>query len=368
VTYITSANCLVKDAVIIIAAVAKQFAFLSKLSTTLYMEMTVVMFCDFHRAQAWYRWMRSNGSAKNSLKFLLQQVADAASYPDFIERCNSLNESPDYSEKARDWFMKHWLSHQQRWVRYWRLMVPHTPWTTNGVETLHHTLKTKFLAHYGDRSLQGFLFAVLTKYLPSMMKDYRAANLAITCARVFKGKMPDFLVKRPQRVVDHCLKRLPGTLDVKVLLKGHAHCFGKHWHSLQEQYLDHPVFKLDEEVLTMKTFLGYRKVYFSGFLQKNRTLNLQVKPKEKPKLAVPPLRKKRKSPEDFNPVISPKCGMPCQKNYFFVGGHSHADGNSKRSTPVHQSKTEINFISTNELCADLTFVSGLCMFASTIKL
>ncbi|ELT99063.1 hypothetical protein CAPTEDRAFT_197720 [Capitella teleta] len=49
-----------------------------------------------------------------------------------------------------------------------------------------------------------------------------------------------------------------------------------------------------------------------------------------------------------------------------VGGHSHADGNSKRSTPVHQSKTEINFISTNELCADLTFVSGLCMFASTI--
>ncbi|ELU17558.1 hypothetical protein CAPTEDRAFT_198007 [Capitella teleta] len=55
-----------------------------------------------------------------------------------------------------------------------------------------------------------------------------------------------------------------------------------------------------------------------------------------------------------------------------VGDHSHADGNSKRSvkrkTPVHQSKTAINFISTNELCADLTFVSGLCMFASTIKL
>ncbi|ELT93261.1 hypothetical protein CAPTEDRAFT_192406, partial [Capitella teleta] len=154
---------------------------------------SVVMFCDFHRAQAWYRWMRSNGSAKSSLRFLLQQVADAASYPDFIERCNALNESPDYSERARDWFTKHWLSHQQRWVRYWRLMVPHAPWTTNGVETLHHTLKTKFLAHYGDRSLQGFLFAVLTKYLPSMMKDYRAANLAITCARVFKGKMPDFL-------------------------------------------------------------------------------------------------------------------------------------------------------------------------------
>ncbi|ELT98913.1 hypothetical protein CAPTEDRAFT_197414, partial [Capitella teleta] len=35
---------------------------------------SVVMFCDFYRAQAWYRWMRSNGSAKSSLKFLLQQV------------------------------------------------------------------------------------------------------------------------------------------------------------------------------------------------------------------------------------------------------------------------------------------------------
>ncbi|ELU08970.1 hypothetical protein CAPTEDRAFT_189938 [Capitella teleta] len=132
VTYIISANCLVKDAVIIIAAVAKQFAFLSKLSTTLYMEMvstqlhfdwlilnfadSVVMFCDFYRAQAWYRWMRSNGSAKSSMKFLLQQVTHAASYPDFIERCNALNESPDYSEKARDWFMKHWLSHQQVWI------------------------------------------------------------------------------------------------------------------------------------------------------------------------------------------------------------------------------------------------------------
>ncbi|ELU04772.1 hypothetical protein CAPTEDRAFT_186059 [Capitella teleta] len=55
-----------------------------------------------------------------------------------------------------------------------------------------------------------------------------------------------------------------------------------------------------------------------------------------------------------------------------VGGHTHADGNSKRSvkrkTSVHQSKTEINFFSTNELCADLTFVSGLCMFSRTIKL
>ncbi|ELT97805.1 hypothetical protein CAPTEDRAFT_193738 [Capitella teleta] len=55
-----------------------------------------------------------------------------------------------------------------------------------------------------------------------------------------------------------------------------------------------------------------------------------------------------------------------------VSDHSHADGNSKRSvkskTPVHQSKTEINFISTNKLCADLTFVSGVCMFSSTIKL
>ncbi|ELU06386.1 hypothetical protein CAPTEDRAFT_207620 [Capitella teleta] len=64
---------------------------------------SVVMFCDFYRAQAWYRWMRSNGSAKSSLKFLLQQVPRNAAgldalflaNPPFVElrRCMSSRQS-----------------------------------------------------------------------------------------------------------------------------------------------------------------------------------------------------------------------------------------------------------------------------------
>ncbi|ELT98891.1 hypothetical protein CAPTEDRAFT_198517 [Capitella teleta] len=152
-----------------------------------------------------------------------------------------------------------------------------------------------------------FLSAVLTKYLTSMMKE--AANLAITSARVFKGEMPDFLVKRTQRVMNNeaparkthsaggaavddtgsCRRRSRRGTGARVCYRHFkpedfqkTNAYGQASHIVLgstgtplkvEQYLDHPVFKLDEEVLTMKTVVGRRCM--SSRVKRGRTTGNQ---------------------------------------------------------------------------------------------
>ncbi|ELT98677.1 hypothetical protein CAPTEDRAFT_186231 [Capitella teleta] len=106
----------------------------------------------------------------------------------------------------------------QRWVRYYRTSLPHVPWTTNGVEALHHVLKTKFLKHFGDRSLHGFLSVVLKKYLPGIMMTYRAANLSIHSARVSTTPVPHYFNQRSEKLVHHCIKQLPGPAKANLQL------------------------------------------------------------------------------------------------------------------------------------------------------
>ncbi|ELU11141.1 hypothetical protein CAPTEDRAFT_192781, partial [Capitella teleta] len=118
--------------------------------------------------------------------------------------------------KVDAWFTTHWLKHQERWIRYFRLQLPHVPWTTNGVESLHRVLKYKYLQHYSDRSLYGLLSVMISKYLPEMLIKYQAANLSFSSAKTCNADLPDFLHQRPEGLVKHCLSRLKGTGDVKV--------------------------------------------------------------------------------------------------------------------------------------------------------
>ena len=72
--------------------------------------------CDFHRKQAWDRWLKkiANGYSENSLKILalLRSIARADTVNDCEKAINSLKESTYWLEIAnlREYISKHWLN------------------------------------------------------------------------------------------------------------------------------------------------------------------------------------------------------------------------------------------------------------------
>lgn len=54
----------------------------------------------------------------------------------------------------------------------YRLQHPTCPWTTNGVETLHKTVKYKYLSRYSDGTISGSFSAMVNRYLPGMWSKY----------------------------------------------------------------------------------------------------------------------------------------------------------------------------------------------------
>ncbi|ELT89832.1 hypothetical protein CAPTEDRAFT_194084 [Capitella teleta] len=171
-------------------------------------EDSQIFFCSFHREQAWDRWLRANCSPCNrdELRKLMRAVAHSANFSQLQGHLMALQDCCAYDDSVASWFESHWLKHLQRWAQcFHQVQVPRT---TNGVESLHRILKYKFLAHYNDRSLHGFLGTVTQKYLSFMFQKYRAANLVSKTGRPYDPQLPDFLINRPLGFVRHCVQRI----------------------------------------------------------------------------------------------------------------------------------------------------------------
>ena len=75
-----------------------------------------VFICDFHREQAWDRWLKkiANGCSENRLKILavLRSIARADTVNDCEKAINSLKESTYWLENAnlREYISKYWLN------------------------------------------------------------------------------------------------------------------------------------------------------------------------------------------------------------------------------------------------------------------
>ncbi|ELU03174.1 hypothetical protein CAPTEDRAFT_219109 [Capitella teleta] len=174
-----------------------------------------IFFCDFHREQAWCRWVRGSSAAGENLLSMLRSIAKSKSQIEMENLVDQLRMSEVFTPKVAGWLNKHWLNHLQKWVAFFRPAF--LPTTTNGVESLHRVLKHSFLKYYSDRSLHGFMSAVMVKYLPEQFRKYRAANLSLLSSRTFNKEIPEFLRNRPQKFVKHCASRLKRTHDVSVL-------------------------------------------------------------------------------------------------------------------------------------------------------
>jgi hypothetical protein len=69
-----------------------------------------VLFCEFHREQAWSRWAKAHHLSAD-LTCLLDTIALAATETDFDIAVKDLQESPLYTQEVENWFRKSWLNH-----------------------------------------------------------------------------------------------------------------------------------------------------------------------------------------------------------------------------------------------------------------
>ncbi|XP_028415032.1 uncharacterized protein LOC114538114 [Dendronephthya gigantea] len=138
----------------------------------------LVYLCDFHREQAWVRWVNKgkNGVTKEQKDKLLTRLRAMAKAPNEEEFQTTLtnlksDELWKTNKLLQDWMNKTWLPEKKRWVwayRKDRFNVKVN--TNNGVERQNRSLKYQFLADNRDKTLSGLISVVVTQFLPSAYK------------------------------------------------------------------------------------------------------------------------------------------------------------------------------------------------------
>ena len=78
-----------------------------------------VFLCDFHREQAWERWVTKTANnvsnCKDELSGRMREIAHAEDMTKFNAAVDKLKQLPVWNEKKplRDWFVRTWLKQQK---------------------------------------------------------------------------------------------------------------------------------------------------------------------------------------------------------------------------------------------------------------
>lgn len=88
-----------------------------------------VLLCDFHRLQAWWRWINTNAngvpaSAREKVFNFLRWIAKAPTLDKFNRRVNKFKQSTEYKRNSflQRYWRQHWASCVSLWARCYRLV------------------------------------------------------------------------------------------------------------------------------------------------------------------------------------------------------------------------------------------------------
>uniref|UniRef100_A0A8W8IS37 SWIM-type domain-containing protein n=1 Tax=Magallana gigas TaxID=29159 RepID=A0A8W8IS37_MAGGI len=175
------------------------------------------LLCDFHREQAWTRWMKDGKHGLTTVQMevleLLRKIAHSATENEFHGHVQNLKFSTHWKESTllQKWFEGKWLKNAKRWVWCFRSSRLNTRvTTTNGLERQHQEFKKTYLAKYRDGSLSSTLSVLISNYLPESHKRYIQYNIqSLGEYKKYSAHIPEFLHNRPKFFLEHCMKRIP---------------------------------------------------------------------------------------------------------------------------------------------------------------
>ncbi|XP_014679414.1 PREDICTED: uncharacterized protein LOC106819281 [Priapulus caudatus] len=174
-----------------------------------------VYLCDFHREQAWDRWLRKTDhnafNDREEVLCRLRRIARAQSESEYKNAVDDLKASPVWeNSKLCKWIENTWLPEYKRWVwayRGDRLLVSIN--TNNGIERQNGVFKHEYLQKHGRRTLSGMVEILVTEFLPDQYQRYVYANRrASSTYRKYNDNVPVYLRNRPAFLIRHCLERL----------------------------------------------------------------------------------------------------------------------------------------------------------------
>ncbi|XP_049275674.1 uncharacterized protein LOC125756178 [Rhipicephalus sanguineus] len=173
-----------------------------------------ISICDFHRLQAWQRWLRrkeNDVSNPDEALRLMKRLASASNQDEFDKAFEVLVTSEHWkNDKFRSYFEAVWLSVKELWVLYYRLEFDVVLTTNNGIEAQNRVLKAQYVkSASGKRSLTSLITAVVHGYLPDKeVKFHEAAKRQSSVYRQYSENVPAYLHNRPHGFVKHMLRRL----------------------------------------------------------------------------------------------------------------------------------------------------------------
>ncbi|KAL5010467.1 hypothetical protein ScPMuIL_012772 [Solemya velum] len=175
-----------------------------------------VILCDFHKEQAWQRWLSAKKNNMSGMKEetlqILRQISRSDSKEEYEHGVRVLRDSNAYQIRSfRNWMEKRWLLEHKRWVRCFRKdMINVKVNTTNGLERIHRIFKEDFLKKMGfGGTLVSMLTVLVKNFCPESEKKYIQNNVkSMALFKPYAESLPDFLHNRPHTFIQHCLKRL----------------------------------------------------------------------------------------------------------------------------------------------------------------
>ena len=174
-----------------------------------------VYICDFHREQAWQRWVKAgkNGLTVREQKIILelmQAIARARSETSYKKAVKSLRKSTLYmgNPKVQKYCEKVWLDCSDRWAHAFRVQqAVNIVNTNNGIEAQNKLFKYSYLPESLDKSVFGIVVMIVESFIPDSYQHYLDTNLQLTGAyREFKRDILDYLHNRPPHFVKRCLR------------------------------------------------------------------------------------------------------------------------------------------------------------------
>ena len=139
-----------------------------------------VYICDFHREQAWQRWVKAgkNGLTVGEQKMfleLMQAIARARSETSYKKAVESLRKSTLYlgNPKVQEYCEKVWLDCSDRWAHAFRVQqAVNIVNTNNGIEAQNKLFKYSYLPGSLDKSVFGIVVMIVESFIPDSYQHY----------------------------------------------------------------------------------------------------------------------------------------------------------------------------------------------------
>ena len=181
--------------------------------------------CDFHREQAWERWVknRKHGLSEIQATTLLDLLRDCANAPvnstvqnepsDYLFKkalkCITSSDIWNNNKEVQQWLSPMWLSCPKLWARSYRDQAYHAAVnTTNGVESQNKLLKYSYLPRRKNITISRLATVLYKDFNPEIHHKYLFLNYkSSSFYRTYNDFVPSYLHGRPRQVILHCLER-----------------------------------------------------------------------------------------------------------------------------------------------------------------